>query len=92
VVGKLLRNTTSGAEEGDVDTGERIGSQLLDDEILSLKGSGFAGRAFTGEQGQFPHGKLAAFQAADHFDAHGSRGADDGDVQLSITHACGLVR
>ena len=85
VGGEFFGDATAGAEEGDVDAFEGVRGQFFDGQLLAFERHFLAGAAGGGEEGELADGEVAFLEAAQHFDAHRSGGADDGDV-LELTH------
>ena len=82
--GVVARNRSAGAEESDVDPGERIMGQLFDGDFSAPEGELFADRAGRGQQGQFADRKVAALQGPDHLDANGTGGTDHGHMGTAL--------
>jgi hypothetical protein len=80
----VARNGTAGAEEGDVDPGERIVGQFLDGDLGASEGELLADRAGRSQQGEFTDREIAALQGPDHLDADGTGGADNGHMGTAL--------
>ena len=73
-----IRSPAARAEQRNVHPLEALGSQLADRNVRTLELQLLPRAPGAGEQNELAHGKPAALEALDHFDAHGAGGSCDG--------------
>ena len=78
--GKLPRDPSPGAEQGDLDSGKTLRSQGLHGQFLAAEGELLSGGTRRGKEAKGGDWKIAPFQNPEHLDPDGTGGAHDGEM------------